>query len=301
MSQMNTPTQGHHVTAVELVRNFAHWRDTGAREPVVVTHHGRETHMLLGIDQYRDLARAGRAEAVGADADRLRDLAAFLHEGLILCAADFTVRLANTAALAMTRCADRAIEGVPLWQAVPGLAGTLIETHLRRCLASGARSAADMPSPFRPDQWLQVECFVLADEIGLLLRDIDPDVRQNRMADEQAATVHAIDVQGHVAHARLSMRGFLEAVNPGFCAIVGLPEARLAEVPLPDLVDIADRPGLRAQLEAVLRGDGDRRLRIRFLNNMGACVPVDMALVRLEGLYGGEGAIAVLTRADADI
>lgn len=296
MNQLSTPVQGHHVTAAELVRNFAHWRDIGARDPVVVTHHGRETHMLLGIDHYRALSRADRQQdEEGADA-RLRDLAASLHEGLILCTTDFIIDVANPAALAMTRRRHDPIEGISLWDAIPELNNSLIEAHLRHSLTSGARSTADIPSPFFPDNWLHVESFAFGEGVALLLRDISQDVRQHRLADAKAAMLRAMEVHGAVAYARLSARGFIDSINPGFCTLIGLPEARLRQVPLPDLADVASRAPLREGLEGVLRGEGDRRLRVALLTNRGDLVVVDMALVRLQGTYGTEGAVAILTQ-----
>ncbi|WP_336971624.1 histidine kinase [Sphingobium aromaticiconvertens] len=297
MNQLRTPVQGHHVTAAELVRNFAHWRDIGARDPVLVTHHGRETHMLLGIDHYRKLSRMDRQQdKEGADA-RVRDLATSLHEGLILCMADFLIDVANPAALAMTRRRHEPIEGILLWDAIPELSNTLIEAHLRHSLTSGTRSAADIPSPFFPDSWLHVESFAFGEGVALLLRDISQDVSQHRLADAKTAMLRAMEVHGGVAYARLSARGFIDFINPGFCTLIGLPEERLRQIPLPDLADVASRAPLREGLEGVLRGEGDRLLRAALLTNRGELVSVDIALVRLQGTYGTEGAMAILTRA----
>lgn len=297
MNQLSTPVQGHHVTAAELVRNFAHWRDIGARDPVVVTHHGRETHMLLGIDHYRAIARTERRQDKQDVDARLRDLAASLHEGLILCTADFMIDVANTAALAMTRRRHEPIEGVLLWDAIPELNNTLVEAHLRHSLTSGARNAADIPSPFFPNNWLHVESFAFGEGVALLLRDISQDVRQHRLADAKTAMLRALEVHGGVAYARLSARGFIDSINPGFHTLIGLPEERLRQVPLPDLADVASRASLREGLEGVFRGEGDRLLRTALLTNRGNLVAVDLALVRLQGTYGTEGAVAILTLA----
>jgi PAS domain S-box-containing protein len=297
MNQLSTSVQGHHVTAAELVRNFAHWRDVGARDPVVVTHHGRETHMLLGIDHYHEITRTDRRHDKEGAETQLRDLAASLHEGLILCTADFLIDVANPAALAMTRRRHESIEGVSLWDAIPELNNTLIEAHLRHSLTSGARSTADIPSPFFPDNWLHVDSFTFDEGVALLMRDITQDVRQHRLADAKTAMLRAMEVHGAVAYARLSARGFIDSINPRFCALIGLPEERLRQVPLPDLADVASRAPLREGLEGVLRGDGDRLLRAALLTNRGDVVAVDMALVRLQGTYGTEGAVVILTHA----
>jgi PAS domain S-box-containing protein len=296
MNQLRTPAQGHHVTAAELVRNFAHWRDIGMRDPVVVTHHGRETHMLLGIDQYRTLARTDRRRDTEGTEVRLRDLAASLHEGLILCTADFIIDVANPTALAMTRRPHEPVEGLSLWDAIPELSNTLVEAHMRHSLTSGTRSAADMPSPFFPDNWVRVESFAYGDGVALLLSDISQDVRQYRLADAKVAMMRAMEVHGEVAYVRLSARGFIDGTNPGFCALIGLSEERLRQVPLADLADLASRASLREGLEGVLRGEGDRLLQVALLTNRGELTPVDMAIVRLQGTYGTEGAVAIVTK-----
>jgi PAS domain-containing protein len=300
LNQLSTPVQGHHVTAAELVRNFAQWRDVGAREPIIITHHGRETHMLLGIHQYRALARADRRQSDGGEDARLRDLATSLHQGLILCAADFTVTLANPAALGMAQRRHQQVERLSLWEAFPELRNTLIEAHIRHSLTTGASNAADIPSPFHADNWLHIDSFVFADGVALLIRDINQDVWQHRLADTKGAILRAMEVHGAVAYARLSTRGFIDSMNAGFSTLIGLPEARLRQVPLPDLAEVASRAALREALEGVLRGEGDRRLRAALLTNRGDSVVVDMALVRLQGTYGTEGVIAILTQERGD-
>ncbi len=34
---------------------FANWRLQSARKPVVVTHHGKDAHVLISLDDYRRL------------------------------------------------------------------------------------------------------------------------------------------------------------------------------------------------------------------------------------------------------
>ena len=43
------------VTAAELAKQFGKYRDLSLREPVSVTHHGRETVVILSADEYRRL------------------------------------------------------------------------------------------------------------------------------------------------------------------------------------------------------------------------------------------------------
>lgn len=280
------------VPAAELVRNFAHWREVGSREPVMVTHHGRETHVFMGLDRFRTMA-VGDDEAPVPD--RTFELAARMHQGLVLCGPDLAITYVNGVALAMAKRWDRDLEGQSLWNAFPELAGSLTEAHIRHSLSSGEASAADIPSPFRDDVWLHVQTFPFAGGVALLLRDITADMQRHRLADVKSAILKAMGVHGGVGYVRVSMRGFIEVVNDSFCAMVGLAADRLADVPIADLVELPSRPLFRERLERVLRGEGDMRFATQLLTNEGALAPVDAAIARLHGIYGTEGAVIVVT------
>ena len=43
------------ITAADLARQFGKYRDIALREPVSVTHHGRETLVMLAADEYKRL------------------------------------------------------------------------------------------------------------------------------------------------------------------------------------------------------------------------------------------------------
>jgi prevent-host-death family protein len=43
------------ITAAELQNKFGRYRDLAQREPVAVTHHGRESIVVLSADEYRRL------------------------------------------------------------------------------------------------------------------------------------------------------------------------------------------------------------------------------------------------------
>src|SRR3546814_5214922 len=43
------------VSAADFIRGFAGWRLRTARAPVVVTHHGKDAHVLISLADYRRL------------------------------------------------------------------------------------------------------------------------------------------------------------------------------------------------------------------------------------------------------
>lgn len=52
------------VTAAELQKQFGRYRDTALREPVSVTHHGRESLVILSAEEYRRLKSMDTRQAV---------------------------------------------------------------------------------------------------------------------------------------------------------------------------------------------------------------------------------------------
>ena len=52
------------ITAAELQKKFGRYRDLAIREPVSVTHHGRESLVVLSADEYKRLKALDTRQAV---------------------------------------------------------------------------------------------------------------------------------------------------------------------------------------------------------------------------------------------
>ncbi|HVI97787.1 MAG TPA: PAS domain-containing protein [Sphingomonas sp.] len=165
------------VTAAEIVRNFSAVRQRALGGPVMVTHHGKETHVLCSATLFRALLR--RRDAVGEDMVALQivQLAAWLDQGLILIDADERVVHANPALVCLFPYDPARLAGRRLFDAIPELAGTLAESYLRRGAATRDVRLFEMPSPFRKHAWLQCRQAPVGDGTALLLRDIGPEMR----------------------------------------------------------------------------------------------------------------------------
>ena len=50
---MTAAHEPQRVSAADFIRGFANWRLQSARKPVVVTHHGKDAHVLISLDDYR--------------------------------------------------------------------------------------------------------------------------------------------------------------------------------------------------------------------------------------------------------
>lgn len=54
------------ITAAELQRKFGRYRDLALKEPVLVTHHGRESLVMLSAEEYRRLKSYDERQALYA-------------------------------------------------------------------------------------------------------------------------------------------------------------------------------------------------------------------------------------------
>lgn len=287
------------VTAAELVRNFAECREAAAKGSLYVTHHGRATHVLVGIDQYNNIKTAAEQPLaeLGADdgAFLLHSFADWLDEAVILCDAQMNILYVNRVLLAMCRRSAHELLDRPLLEAIPQIAGSLLEFHVRRTVVASEQSSADIPSPFQEDAWLHCQSFPLGRWNVLMFRDITEEVRRHRLADVKGAILEAFRVHGAIAYACLSTRGTIELMNQPFCDLIALPQERLSGIALTDVVATQDRVALREILEYALRGLGEGTVDVRFVTNTGELALVHLAVVQLIGAYGSEGAVVVAT------
>lgn len=290
------------VSAAEFVRNFAQMRENALVEPVVISSHGRETHVLCSADSFH---RQQAASPVAADGqtewhiDNALELADWVDEGIIACDAQLNVVFANTLAHNLTGNTAGSLTDRPLPRALPQIAGGLLETQARRTLRLGEISLLDVPSPFIADAWLRVHCFRLKDHLVLRLRDVTIEAESRFKANVKEAILEAMEVHGDIFYLRLSARGTIDRACKPFQDLIGLPLERLTGARLADLVTATDRPALRDELEAVLRDQGSRCIAASLVSNAGEALPVDLSLVHLRGIYGSEGVAVLCTRAHA--
>src|SRR3546814_20608431 len=82
-----TAQEPQRVSAADFIRGFANWRLQSARKPVVVTHHGKDAHVLISLDDYRRLdGKIARDVAAASDLLQasLAGLVESVRDGVIL-------------------------------------------------------------------------------------------------------------------------------------------------------------------------------------------------------------------------
>lgn len=281
------------VSAADFTRQFGQLRQALGDGAVHVTHHGRETHVLVSAARYRELNRSGARSTLPS----FTALAEWVDHAVLVVDEAGVVRFANGPAHAMLDQPADSLSGMDLYRAVPALVGSVIEMHLRRAQWTGERASADLPSVGRTDRWWRLAFHPAAGATTVLIRDITGAVTRDRLADETAALAAAVAAHGGIARLRLNPRGHIETADAGFCVLVGLDADRLRGVALTDLIPTARKPAVRECLDRVLGDGGTGAFDAELLSNTGAAIPVASVVSILRGTYGTEGAAVLITRA----
>lgn len=282
------------VAAADFIRGFANWRLRAARRPVVVTHHGKDAHVLISLDDYRRLGD-GRNEA---DTTRtsLADLVESIRDAVLLIDRERRIVAINPAATDMIEAPAAALAGRDLIDVLPGLRTGLLLNHINRLLDRRERFSGDMPGVLRPRQWHRVDLVPVAVGGAIILRDVGAAIEDAAAGDTRQALADALEAQGSIGHATLSVREMIENANDALTAMVGVDAAAIRRVRFSALLAINQRHGFTEALEGVFRSGAPIRLPSALITREGAAIPVILSLAERRGVYASEGAVVLVTR-----
>lgn len=286
------------VSAADFIRGFANWRQHAARQPVVVTHHGKDAHVLISLDDYRRLGGAS-GEVADSPAERLRESQALLLESirdsLILVDRQRRIVAINPAASDMIEANAAAMAGQPLAAALPAIETSLIFHHILRMIDHRERFSGDLPSLLRPGQWLHADLIPLPIGGAIVLRDVSDAMAALARDDARAAAIRAIEVDGGIGHACISVREAIEHANDALLATIGVGDEAIRRVRFSALLALARRQAFAEALEELFRTGVPARIESELVARDGAAVPVTLSIVERRSTYASEGAVILVT------
>lgn len=290
------------VSAAELVRNFASVRRRANDAPILITNHGKVSHVLCTASKFRSLsahpAPASGEGEVGLD---LAQLSAWVEEAIVLIDRAGRVRHTNAALLAMARSNPAGRAGGPIFDVLPELRQSIARAYIQRALEFGEQARFDMPSPFSEAAWLRCRLAPVGNDIAILLRDITREVQSLRMRDLQEEVMRAMELNNDIAFVRLSIRGFIERTNDNFIRLIGIGKDRLLGLHFINLVDLRMRAAVNEELERVLGQGEGRNVFTRLLTNHGRLIDVQMGVASTDDGYGCDGAAIVMNKIDSPV
>ncbi len=295
---MATAHEPQRVSAAEFIRGFANWRLQSARKPVFVTHHGKDAHVLISLDDYRRLDSENETDATPAN--RLRDslaaLAEWVRDGVIIIDRQWCILSVNPAASDMLECAAAALIGENLASALPQVNDSLLFQRIVRLIDHRERFSGDMPGILRPRQWLHVDLVPLPVGGAILLRDVSEAMERVAADNVRQALATAIDTDGGVGHARLSVRETVEAANDTLTKMVGVDAAAIRRVRFTALLAASQRAAFSEALETVFRNGEPARIPSQIITREGIALDVILSIAEVRGPYTSEGVVVLVTR-----
>jgi PAS domain-containing protein len=293
-----TAREPQRVSAAEFIRGFANWRLQSARKPVFVTHHGKDAHVLISLDDYRRLDSENGTEATPASKlrDSLATLAEWVRDGVIVIDRQWCILSVNPVASDMLECTAAALIGENLALALPQLNDSLLFQRIIRLIDHRERFSGDVPGILRPRQWLHVDLVPLPVGGAILLRDISEAMERIAAGDMRQALATAIDVDGSVGHARLSVRETIEAANDTLTRMVGVDAAAIRRVRFTALLAAGQRAAFSEALETVFRSGEPARILSQIVTREGVVLDVTLSIAEVRGPYASDGAVVLVTR-----
>lgn len=284
------------VSAADFVRGFANWRVQSARSPVFVTHHGKDAHVLISLDEYRRLGDGGKEAGDACLRDSQILLLESVRDALILLDREGHVVALNPAASDMFEIAAAAVVGQPLTAALPTIGTSCIYPHIIRMIDHRERFSGELPSLVRPGQWLRADLVPLPVGGAIILRDVTEMVAARECASAQQAAIRAIDVDAGIGHALISVRDTVEYANDALIGMIGVGQEAIRRVRFSALLAMSARHRFSEALEALFRTGTSARLESELVSREGLAIPVTLSIVERRGTYGSEGAAVVVTR-----
>ena len=284
------------VSAADLVRHFGNWQDRARDRPIVVTRHGKNTHALLSYDKY--LALIGPSEFPGTDDAVDRSIVAMFDEisaAIFILSDDLAVLQANRAARDLIRLGSGQIDLRPFAALFPEAGNELIYRYLRRTIATGEHLSADTRLA-NSERWIHFQTMRVPAGVAIKMRDTTEDITARHMADVKEGMIAAMEADGSIGYARISVREMVERADRVLIDMLGISEDVFRRVKFSTVIPASHRAAFTDALEEVFTGKGPVSIESRLFSREGAQLPVRMSIVELRGDYASEGAIVVITR-----
>ena len=291
---MATAYEPQRVSAAQFIRGFANWRIQAARTPVVVTHHGKDAHVLISLDDYRRLDGDRPTEITDLQ-HSLAGLVESIRDGVILIDRQWRIVAINPAATDMLETPAAKLIGNNVTAAIPRLANHILLHHITRLIDHRERFSGDIPAILRPRQWMHINLVPTPTGGAIVLRDVSEAMENIAIADARQAMADALEVHGAIGHARLSVRETVEAANEALTAMVGVDALAIRRVRFSALLAIGQRQPFAEALETVFRIGVPIRIASEMITREGEMVAVTLSIAEIRGPYASDGAIVIVT------
>lgn len=279
------------VSSADFIRNIGYWQNEALRQPISITHHGRERLVLAAPDAFQT---AG-AEDDGNGLAKLRaDVAAVqenLGDGYLSFDAQLCIRHSNSVAEAFVGTSREDLEGASIVAALPQPLASILCDRVQRVIRTRQTERFEVGAP--DGRHLALTVFPVAVGAAALMRNItELHVLRRRMENGEAMQ-QAVRVHARAASIKLDARARVETVDETFTSWTGFSSADLAGHRILDLVAAGQRRESAEMIERVLREGQARSMAMTLLSKRGEEIEGMLALAPILTDFTAHGAFAL--------
>jgi PAS domain S-box-containing protein len=286
------------VSSADFIRNIGYWQNEALRQPISITHHGRERLVLAAPDAFQ--ASSGPSD-VDKQFEKLRaDVAAVqenLGDGYLSFDSQLCIRHCNTVAVAFVGMSREDLEGASIVSALPQPLASILCDRVQRVIRT--RQSERFEVGALDGRHLDVTVFPVAIGAAALLRNVTENHALRRRMEDGEALQQAVRVHGRAASIKLDARGRVESVDETFTAWTGFGGGDLIGHRVLDLVAAAQRRESAEMIEGVLREGRARAMGLTLLSKRGEEIEGVLALAPILTDFIAHGAFALFVPSSA--
>ncbi len=283
------------VSSAEFIRNIGYWQNEALRQPVSITHHGRERLVLSAPD----VLSTSSAEDSSHGLAKLRaDVAAVqenLEDGYLSVDAALCVRHSNSVAQAISGLSRGDLEGAAILQALPQPLASILADRVQRVMRT--RQAERFEVGAQDNRHFAVTVFPVSVGAGVLLRNTTELRVLRQRLEEGEAMQQAVRRHPRAAAIKLDARARIESIDTTFAAWSGFAAADVVGHRVIDLVSAGQRRDVAEMIERVLRDGESCEISLTMLGKRGDEMPGDLALAPILTDFAAHGAFALFVPA----
>lgn len=280
------------VSSADFIRSIGYWQNEALRQPISITHHGRERLVLAAPDALQ--SASGPDDLANSFAKLRADVAAVqenLGDGYLSFDAQLSIRHSNSVAEAFVGASRDDLEGASIVSVLPQPLASILNDRVQRVIRTRQTERFEVGAP--DGRHLAVTVFPVAVGAAALMRNVTEAYILRRSLEEGEAMQRAVRVHACASALKLDARARVETVDETFTAWSGFGEADLAGHRLLDLVAAGQRRECAEMIERVLREGQPRSMALTLLSKRGEEIEGVLALAPILTDFIAHGAFAL--------
>ncbi len=285
------------VSSADFIRNIGHWQNEAMRQPISITHHGRERLVLAATEQFQAETAPDAGAAAELAALRAASAAVLenMEEGFLSFDAHGRIKSANAIAEAFIGAPRDALAGRTVFETLPDPMAGMLADRLTRVLRARRPEAFECGA--FDGRHAAIRVFPLPDGAGALMDNMTEQFALRRERELGLALDSAVRAHGGLAVIQLNAHGRIESVDTAFTAWSGFTATELQGHRFADLITASGRRELMGAFERALREGAPASAEFTLIGKRGDEISGRAAIAPVLSDFVARGANIVWTRA----